>query len=71
MTEDRIRVLRVIEYIGPRSLVEEQVARSIHGTARFHKNRDVEIRAATIGAYPEVLEKAAAVDFVFTAPVAP
>ncbi len=30
--EDHVRVLRVIEYTGPRALVERQVARSLHGT---------------------------------------
>lgn len=30
--EDHVRVLRVIEYTGPRSLVEEQVRTSLHGT---------------------------------------
>lgn len=31
-TEDRVRVLRVVEYEGPRSWVEGTLARSIHGT---------------------------------------
>lgn len=53
--DDTIRVLRVIEYVGPRQRVEETVAKSIHG------ERDAGfgllIRAATIGAYPEILER--------------
>lgn len=30
--EDIVRVLRLIEYIGPRALVEKQVTNSIHGS---------------------------------------
>ena len=51
---DTIRVLRVIEYTGPRDKVEDQVARSLHGEKRL--NNGVVIRAATVGSYPEVLE---------------
>jgi hypothetical protein len=51
--DERVRVLRVIEYIGPREWVEKTVAQSIHGTRRVPTGG--EIRAATIGSYPEVL----------------
>lgn len=54
MAEEIIRVLRVVEYVGPRAWVEETVARSIHGEKRL--NDDRVIRAATIGTYPEILE---------------
>lgn len=33
--EDLVRVLRLVEYVGPRSAVEAQVARSIQGEKRF------------------------------------
>jgi len=49
---DRVRVLRVIEYVGEREWVEYTVARSIHGVKTVPRG---EIRAATIGAYPEML----------------
>jgi hypothetical protein len=52
--DDTIRVLRVIEYTGPRQRVEDQVARSLHGEKRLPNG--VVIRAATVGAYPEMLE---------------
>ena len=52
---DIIRVLRVVEYTGDRSVVEETVSRSIHGE---HKSRGMIIRVATIGTYPEILEDA-------------
>lgn len=50
---DIVRVLRVIEYVGPRKRVEETVAKSIHGERPF--GQGLVIRAATIGAYPEIL----------------
>lgn len=52
--EELVRVLRIIEYVGPREWVEEIVARSIHGTKQLANNKC--IRAATIGTYPEILE---------------
>ena len=54
MTQDRVRVLRVIEYIGPRDWIEKQVAASIHGTKDLGQGRLINV--ATIGAYPEILE---------------
>lgn len=53
MKEDIIRVLRVIEYVGKRSWVEDTVAKAIHGTKVIGPYG--EIRAATIGTYPEIL----------------
>jgi len=49
---DRIRVLRVLEYEGPRGLVESTIERSIQGLKEFGK---LTIRAATVGNYPEIL----------------
>lgn len=54
MPTDVIRVLRVIEYTGPRDKVEDQVARSLHGEKRL--SGGLVIRAATVGSYPELLE---------------
>lgn len=51
---DNIRVLRVIEYTGPRDKVEDQVARSLHGEKRLPNG--VTIKAATVGVYPEILD---------------
>lgn len=50
---DIIRVLRVIEYVGPRDRVEDTVAKSVHGTKEV--GNGLFIKAATIGAYPEIL----------------
>lgn len=51
---DRIRVLRILEYTGPRAQVEEQVSRSLHGERRLPNG--VTIKAVTVGNYPEMLE---------------
>lgn len=51
--EDHVRILRVYEFTGPRSLVEAQVAGSIHGDKII--GNGVVIKAATVGIYPEVL----------------
>jgi len=57
---DKVRVLRIIEYVGEREAVEETVANSIHGTREVSKN--LTINAATIGMYPEVIRNKYLVD---------
>lgn len=60
--ERRVRVLRLVEYIGPQSHVEKQVAASIHGTKSYDAARGVSgmgrvlITAATIHEFPQALE---------------
>lgn len=58
--EDIVRVLRVIEYVGPRERVEQVVAKSIHGEK--DAGRGLVIRASTVGAYPEILERCVGVE---------
>lgn len=58
---DSVRVLRVIEYTGERSLIEDLISESIHGERRYKRffkgvNGEVVIKAATLGLYPEILE---------------
>ena len=53
---DKVRVIRVIEYIGPRDAIEEQLSISIMGD-KYLKERDILIRTATIGQFPEILEE--------------
>lgn len=53
---DIVRVLRIIEYTGPRDKVEDQVARSLHGEKRLPNG--IVIRAATVGGYPEIIREA-------------
>jgi hypothetical protein len=52
---DIVRVLRIVEYVGPRDWVEQTVAGSINGTRVIAADRH--ISAATIGAFPEILKK--------------
>lgn len=51
---DIVRVLRVIEYVGPRDWVEATVARAVHGEKEVGPGRY--IRAATLDQYPEILK---------------
>lgn len=51
--EEEVRVLRIIEYRGPRSWVEKTLLRSIHGTKVVED--DKKITAVTLHEYPEVL----------------
>ena len=57
MAEDIVRVLRVIEYVGPRSVIEKAVKSAIHGSKIIQSaTGTLEIRAATIGLVPDILE---------------
>lgn len=56
VVEDQVRVLRMIEYTGPRKKIEVQITRSLHGTRDY--GNGVQITAVTVGEYPEVLEQA-------------
>ncbi len=53
MAEDIVRVTRVLQYVGPRSRVEEVIANSVQGTK--HWGKGMVLHAATLGAWPEVL----------------
>jgi hypothetical protein len=66
---DKVRVLRVIEYVGPRDVIEKQLRQSLQdGThVKHYHGRDIvpsgapgvpyELRVATIGQFPEVLDR--------------
>ncbi len=62
MNEDIVRVLRVLEYVGPRSAVEENLKRSWTGTRNgcLDRSRTIPctITAVTLTQWPEVLERA-------------
>lgn len=70
MAEDIIRVLRIVEYVGPRSCVESEVSKSIHGARQFTlcdkegKRQEVRITAVTVGEFAEVISDQA-VKFLF------
>ncbi len=50
---DIVRVLWLVEYVGPREWVEETVQRAIHGTRTLENGG--RIRAVTVDEFPEVL----------------
>lgn len=55
---DIIRVLRVVEYTGPRDLIEEHFRNpDMRAERKFGgpKGTSCTIRTATIGSYPEIL----------------
>lgn len=61
---DTVRVLKIVEYVGPRKWVEETLRRSIHGTMYMshptEERPDVPlqmIRTAVLTEYPETLEQ--------------
>lgn len=56
MTEDLVRVLRVIEYTGERAAVERQLKRSL--PCGEHNYVHVIIKVATLGTFPEILQRA-------------
>lgn len=55
--EDIVRVFRIVEYVGPRRMVEQQVSQSIHGTALWRGLRTVRISAATIGDFAQLVSQ--------------
>jgi hypothetical protein len=59
MAEDIIRVLRVIEYEGPRAWVESALEhRGVKGTLRFHSHGgECVIREAVVGETPTLIQK--------------
>lgn len=63
MSDDIVRVLRIVEYVGPRGTVESELFRSIHGAKEFPITVQgitsrVTIRATTLGEFPEIVEPA-------------
>ena len=52
-TEDIVRIVRIYEFSGPRSIVEEQVERSVQQVHQY--GNGVLIRAATLGTFPQIM----------------
>ena len=54
---DIVRVLRIIEYVGPRDQVEHQILKSLHGEKTFGPSgKEITIRVTTLGTFPEILK---------------
>lgn len=51
---NKIRILRLIEYVGPRAAVEEQVKRSLHSIKETSSG--VVINVTTLGEFAESAE---------------
>lgn len=61
---DEIRVIRILEYVGPRNCVEEILMKSIHGAKVIERYSSAEgtygrvtISASTLGLYPEIMKR--------------
>lgn len=56
---DRVRVIRVLEYEGPRDWVESTLANNtVKGTKTFQKGGDIYyIREAIVGDFPAIVEE--------------
>lgn len=52
--EDRIRVYRILEYKGSRSMVESVIDKSIHGTKKVNDNLSITVE--TLGEFPETAQ---------------
>lgn len=64
------RILRVLEYVGPRAVIEDAVKRSLHGTriGGTHENA-YNITAVTLHEYPEVIRLARKIDATEPEPI--
>lgn len=56
MSDDIVRVMRIVIYEGPRELVEEQVRLSIHGVRKEFRDSKITISAHTITEFPEIIK---------------
>jgi len=57
---DIVRVLRILEYVGPREWVEMTMQKNaVPSNGCYQVDKDKFIRSAVIGQYPEILEKQA------------
>lgn len=62
MPEDTVRVLRILEYVGPRSTIEKNLERTAVPLNGEHVygvgDKETRIRSAILGSFPEILERA-------------
>ena len=50
---DRIRVLRVVEYVGSRDEIESIIGKSLHGKRHIETGY---IQATTLGEFPDIMK---------------
>lgn len=54
-SKEIVRILRVIEYVGPREWVDEQIdRRGVKGTFKLPNKPNCQIREAILGETPEL-----------------
>lgn len=57
---DDVRILRIVEYSGPRDAVEEQIKKSLHGEREGAMSKVTGIRclirATTLGEFPDLMD---------------
>ncbi len=54
---DRVRVIRVLEYVGPRDWVEQTLSKNVMKGSRTFNNGTCHIREAFLGDFPEIVEE--------------
>lgn len=59
MSEDIIRVVRVMEYQGPRSIIEHTLANGAVPANGEHRFGDSMIRSAMLGSFAEIVARVA------------
>lgn len=55
---DKVRVLRILEYVGTRECVEKTLQTGGVPSNGAYESSNITIRSAIIGQYPEILEHA-------------
>ena len=61
---DIVRVIRIVQYVGPRESVEKQIAKSIQGSQICGpREGPIVISAITLGIFPETLNYQDALTF--------
>lgn len=53
---DRVRVLRLVQYEGPRDAIEKQIANSLHGSGKFGPNQSITITTFDLDMFPKVID---------------
>lgn len=68
MTDEIIRIVRILEYVGPRSDLERSLQHTAVPLNGEHAYGQCVIRSATLGSFAEVLEQACGKDAAETDP---
>jgi hypothetical protein len=58
MSSDIVRIVRILEYVGPRDVLEKSLQHTAVPLNGEHRYGNSVIRSATLGSFAEILEKA-------------